>query len=233
MIYKTFKVTAVALFIVTVGYFFTHSTTHSPENTTVRLSESFNQESVDKVLNALDAAEKVVTEGETFTLIITSPGGSSNALATLIDRLLSTELKVITKVHTYAFSAGAISFVLGDERVMEKNSSLLFHGARFIINGLHITKPVLDKYLSGEKDLLSDEMLKMLEREAIENLIEARQVLIDLMEKDRVLLESIFPKEVVDKLLVEGKDVVISAEEALEMGVATSIYEFKTKKASK
>lgn len=195
-----------------------------PDHNLFRYTDEVTHKSVDGILSALDAAEVEIEEGETFTLVITSPGGSVGAFDSVLHRMNSTKLKTITKIRSYAASAGAMMFALGDERIMEEKAEVMFHYARFIVMGHHITQPILEQYVFGNKAELNPEILKILDSFGIDRVLRYLDGMTEVNNHIRAILEAKFPKKVVDKLLIFGKDVWLKADEALELGVATSIY---------
>jgi len=123
--------------------------TPTPQNTVYRFSEGVSFESIDGVLVSLDEAEVVIHKNEDFKLIITSGGGRIDAFNLLLDRLIRTNLHITTKVHTYAASAAAMMFILGDERIMNEDAVLIFHKSRIIVQGTHITANDMLLFLKG------------------------------------------------------------------------------------
>ena len=203
------------------------TTVPAQENITHRLSTDVNFKSTDSILDDLDKAERYIHEGEVFTLVITSPGGLVLAYKTVLDRFNRSELLIRTKVHTYAASAGAMMFLLGDERIAREDAKILFHYARYILDGQAITADVLTKYLNG--DVLSEAMVKAIQLLGgnVEGILERLNKLnISLRE----LVVAAVGEEITNKLLIAGKDVTITGKEALDMGVATATYKLQTVK---
>lgn len=191
-------------------------------NTVYRFTEDVHQGTIDKILYRLDAAEEVITPNETFTLIVTSNGGSVKAYKTLQYRLALTKLKLVTKVHSYAYSAGAMMFIMGDVRIIEEEAELLFHYARYVIRGVEITQDVMEKYL---KDPMS---LDKATRNVLEDYKDRiKRWLAEFKVTNKKLFDIVAHElgvKIAKKLMVKGKDITITGKEALKMGVATEIY---------
>ena len=203
------------------------------EDVTHRFTAGVSYLSVDDILRSLDKAEQVVQPNEIFTLVITSPGGLVSAYEVLLDRMSRSELHIRTKVHTYAASAGALMFLMGDERVMEENAQILFHYARIHVLGVPITAKVLSDYLSGKAVPTSETIALNLLKEYG---VDLEELLAELTEINTALFKSVASvvgEEVASKLLVAGKDITIKGTEALEMGVATKVYKRATTRVVK
>jgi ATP-dependent protease ClpP protease subunit len=115
---------------------------------------------------------KVVTQHakvKALTINIMSPGGNAFAMISIkntIMRLKAKGIKIITVTDGLAFSAGAIIWLLGDERIMHADDLIMFHGVQTYIekDGKRILKPEKD-YDKGDKlvkDHLDGLMLKLL-----------------------------------------------------------------------
>lgn len=218
---------------------------------THRMSSEFTFKTVDSLLNALQEAEKKLGPKDTFEVILTSPGGLVSAFKTLLHRMSLSPLHIRTVVHTGAYSAGAYTFILGDERVMEEDAEIMFHYARFSVRGQTITATVLRDYFKN-RDLIERKKNMCLK-------IGAKQICRDVrspIEKalgefpDSTLkkwlkgltkinnfmyqvVETRLGKEIADKVLIDGKDIYLTAKEALELGIATRTYKIQTERLAK
>ena len=226
---------------------------------THRLSSDFSFQTTDSALEALERAENKFGASGTFKLVITSPGGFVVAYKTLLHRLSLTPMHVKTVVHFRASSAGAFTFILGDERIMSEDAVLMFHYSLLIIpmkDGSKVVitaKGIKDFYKNIKEiakkravynpktkkhvDMRTDEekVLDTLNQSIIGQLI-LRDWLKGL-EKDNAFIRQVvvarLGEEVADKVLIEGEDVYLTAKEALELGIATSIYKVRIKRIEK
>jgi len=80
-------------------------------------------------------------------IIITSGGGSVYGVQLMmdqIDRLKARGLKVTTEVYGVAYSAAAILFLMGDERIVHSDAEIMFHeGGIYDNRGNDITESVI------------------------------------------------------------------------------------------
>lgn len=210
------------IIIITAAILFSIGYTSEAENTTYRFSGKVGQPSIDGVLDSLDEAEKVITPKETYTLVITSLGGLADAYSTLITRMSITKLYIITKVHTWAVSAGAVMFILGDERIASSNAKILFHYSRFIMGKHAVTEPMLTNYLKGDRNIPLA-AIKTLDKMGRKEVVVYRDILKKANEDLYVLVSTRLGKEVADKVLLLDRDVVLTAYEALELGIVTKV----------
>ena len=81
-------------------------------------------------------------------IVITSGGGSlygCQLMLEAINRLKASGVKVTTEVVGVAYSAAAILFLSGDERIMHVDSELMFHeGGIYDKDGNDITESAID-----------------------------------------------------------------------------------------
>lgn len=77
----------------------------------------------------LAIANFIVTDNERILLTIKTHGGSSESMKSIAKMIKASEVPVDTYVSEYASSAGAIAFILGDKRYVDKDAQIMFHGA--------------------------------------------------------------------------------------------------------
>ena len=137
--------------------------------------------------------------GEPITLMINSPGGDVASGLAVYDLMMSLKSPLRTVCFGYAASMGSILFLGGSERIMQPHSKILIHD------------PSFGGDLSGLKALdLKDDL---------ESLLKMRETLAGIIsERCGRSVETVFEKT--------KKDTVMSAEEALELGLATEIGVF-------
>lgn len=82
-------------------------------------------------------------------IIITSGGGSVYGLQLMLDQIDSLKargIKVTTEVYGVAYSAAAILFLMGDERIVHSDAELMFHeGGIYDNQGNDITESVVSQ----------------------------------------------------------------------------------------
>jgi ATP-dependent protease ClpP protease subunit len=215
---------------------------------THRLSSDFSFQTTDSALEALERAENKFGASGTFKLVITSPGGFVVAYKTLLHRLSLTPMHVKTVVHTGAYSAGAFTFILGDERIMSEDSEIMFHNARIVIRNVVITAKKIEDFFKRYGDVVKRRKVcnkagkcfdmrtaeeRILDDIGVETLKRWWKSLKESNDFIRQVVVARLGEEVADKILIEGEDVYLTAKEALELGIATSIYKVRIKRIEK
>lgn len=191
------------------------------ENTTYRFSGNVTHKTIDDLLNVFEEAEKVVTPNETFTLIITSPGGRVSAFRDFAHEFSRTKLQLTTKIYTQASSAGAFMFIRGHKRFMREDSIILFHYARVNYKGVEITTNLIEKYLNGK--INNKRILSILNVIGKNTLIKVKKRLTKSNTEIYMYVKKYIGVKAALKVLIHGKDVILNAKEAKELGVATYI----------
>lgn len=98
----------------------------------------------------------IVTDNERLLITIDSPGGSGKTMKHIIKSIKASEVPVDTYVPDFAASAGAITFIMGEHRYVDKGAQILFHGAH--LGTYALTEPTIqraaDLLESGELERL-------------------------------------------------------------------------------
>lgn len=104
-----------------------------PECRTLVISREFDDELIDYVYDFVSNLKYYddVDEQPEITIMISSPGGSTNVLFTVADILLGTGLKIKTVVNGYAYSCAFGLFCIGDERIVQPFSELMYHSVSY------------------------------------------------------------------------------------------------------
>lgn len=142
-----------------------------------------------RIINALQGAKPE----DILELHISSNGGFVHELIELYNLIDTTFYKSVTTYCNHGYSAGAMAFLLGEERVIYENSDWMMHS----YSGGFVGK--------------RDDMLTHLEHE------DKR-----LQKFFNKIMEPYFTKKELKKMQ-KGKDFWMSSEEMLERGVATHI----------
>jgi hypothetical protein len=80
---------------------------------------------------SLELAHVIVTDNERVLLTIDSPGGSGSTMRKIVEEISNSQIPIDTYVPDNAASAGAIMFILGDKRYVNKTSIITFHSAHY------------------------------------------------------------------------------------------------------
>lgn len=191
------------------------------------------------VQNILEKAENVRTSFlpfQSLTLVLDSPGGLADGMNVILRELERSDIKFNTQIEYMAASAAAVLFTKGEKRVMIKDSEILFHRVRIMVGmfgTIVLTAHDIATYVNTGKmpvDFEGDaqsaiDFLNGVDRKVIVD------VLASLLKTDDNLIKTVAKnlgmteEEVVKNLLPVGKDVILTAEEALKLGVATEIKE--------
>lgn len=138
---------------------------------------------------------------DTLTIIINSPGGRASVFMDImhhVKELKGRGYKIVTKATGNAASAGALLFILGDERIAYESTLFMFHGVQ-------LSNPVTGQRVPYE--VLTDDDKKI----------------VDLY--NNWMLEELTP--IVGKKkareLVSEKEVYLSGKEAYELGIVTKL----------
>ena len=111
---------------------------HRADHAVAQFTGDLSVEAAIDLVNAVDALVDVYFYRR-VEILISSPGGlvqSIDHLALAVDRWRAEGVQICTRVTTSAYSAAAVLFSIGDERVVEPTARLLYHGARLQQNGL-------------------------------------------------------------------------------------------------
>jgi len=84
--------------------------------------------------------EWLAQQNDDIEIVITSDGGTVYAckeISLLIEEYKK-RYKVITVVNNYCRSAAALIFILGDERLISKNATLLFHSPYLTVDNMEL-----------------------------------------------------------------------------------------------
>ena len=160
-------------------------------------TESVTAESAAQLIQTLLCLE-TESESKPITLYINSPGGDVVSGLAVYDTIIGLKCPVRTVCIGIAASMGSYLFLAGSERIILPHSQVMIHDP--LINGL-----------SGVQKALA------LEKEA-NKLMKTREMLGRIMsERTGKSLEEVYEKT--------KEDTYMSAEEALEFGIATAICE--------
>ena len=110
---------------------------HRADHAVAQFTGDLTLEAAIDLVNAVDALVDVYFYRR-IEIQISSPGGlvqSIDHLALAVERWRAQGVRICTRVSTSAYSAGAVLFSIGDERVVEPTARLLYHGARLQQNG--------------------------------------------------------------------------------------------------
>ena len=111
---------------------------HRTDHAVAQFTGDLSVEAAIDLVNAVDALVDVYFYRR-VEIQISSPGGlvqSIDHLALAVERWRAEGVQICTRVSTSAYSAAAVLFSIGDERVVEPTARLLYHGARLQQNGL-------------------------------------------------------------------------------------------------
>ena len=111
---------------------------HRTDHAVAQFTGDLSVEAAIDLVNAVDALVDVYFYRR-VEIQISSPGGlvqSIDHLALAVERWRAEGVQICTRVTTSAYSAAAVLFSIGDERVIERTARLLYHGARLQQNGL-------------------------------------------------------------------------------------------------
>lgn len=86
------------------------------------------------IINRLEASN----ENDSIIISISSSGGYVHEL-NLLENIINTRFygRITTILNSFGYSCGALMFLIGDERIIYENSSLMFHDASMGIFGKH------------------------------------------------------------------------------------------------
>lgn len=160
------------------------------------MTEEFSSKSCSDIMKQLMYLEKKDAESDIF-IYISSPGGEISSGLSLCDYIKQMKAPVNTVCIGTAASMGSILFLHGKRRIMMAHSRIMIHDPSF---GQSIP--------AGEKPLEIQERVNKLmkTREDIAKIIS---------ERSGMSLDLVYEKT--------AKDTFLSAEEALETGIATEI----------
>lgn len=195
--------------------------TRELNNTIYRFNSDVTHKTIDNLLISFNKANRVISRNETFTLFINSLGGRVTAFNNFKHEFANTKLKLITKVHTFAASAGAFMFIRGDVRIMRERALLLFHYARINYRKVEITVSLIKKYLKGK--VTSIYTLSVLNKLGKTRL---KKIMANLSKSNKTIYEytiKYIGKKAADKVLVDGKDITLTAKKALSLGIINRI----------
>ena len=111
---------------------------HRADHAVAQFTGDLTLEAAIDLVNAVDALVDVYFYRR-VEILISSLGGlvqSIDHLALAVERWRAEGVQICTRVTTSAYSAAAVLFSIGDERVVEPTARLLYHGARLQQNGL-------------------------------------------------------------------------------------------------
>lgn len=159
---------------------------------------------LDSDVTAYDLAQAIddLTDIDTITVGINSYGGDVAQGLAIYNALKRSPAQVVTRCDGFACSAASVVFAAGDSRVMYDSSLIMIHNAW--------------TYAEGDANTMRD-VADMLDK-VTEPSIKAYKSVMDLTE-DEI-------REMMDK------ETWITADEALEYGLATSIIKEKTDKTA-
>lgn len=159
---------------------------------------------LDSDVTAYDLAQAIddLTDIDTITVGINSYGGDVAQGLAIYNALKRSPAQVVTRCDGFACSAASVVFAAGDSRVMHDSSLIMIHNAW--------------TYAEGDANTMRD-VADMLDK-VTEPSIKAYKSVMDLTE-DEI-------REMMDK------ETWITADEALEYGLATSIIKEKTDKTA-
>jgi ATP-dependent protease ClpP protease subunit len=176
------------------------------------------------VLKDIDAAETFIFPNETLTIIIKSPGGLADSYKNIKRAVTSSKIPHInTKITGWAASAAALTFLLGEERTMTEDSTILFHYVRVTVLGQAITAEDLRLFKAKDPNLNPDKYMAIKVVEASGQLDEIFKYLEKIDSELDVAVDKIIGTDNRKKILVHGKDITLTSKEALSLNVATKV----------
>lgn len=202
-----------AVFIITVAT----SETKDTNTAYVHLTGRFDYENIDALAEKLHAIDDGLDKDDVLVINITSPGGVVLSFNNLRQYVNKAPFTITTKVTSHAYSAGAYLFALGDNRIMREDARIMFHPPLFNIAGMRFNALDIEEALKAKEE---SPLFKLFGEDSLREFLD---VLIKGEADLRKLLETRFSKDVVDKILIRGKDVFLTAKEAYELGLATSV----------
>lgn len=156
--------------------------------------QNINEEDIHK--SKMSLISNSVYKPDPIILDINSPGGYCRDGFALLSAIEASTTPVITRVSGYAYSMGFVIFLAGVERHMSKYADLMYHQLSSCTWGTL-------------KEMEENIEWSQLVQKRIEKYVISRT---NLTEKD------------LKKVYKSKKDRVYEAEEALALGIATSIY---------
>lgn len=206
-------------------------------NETILLNDEVDVKSISNTLTELTNDGYLLGKLKKVRLIINSPGGRVDQLELLTRIAPTLGRDITTEIPAFAASAAADIFVLGNERLMHKKASILFHevrifvGGNFFESGYPVTVTDLLSYLKTGK--LADNSPMKHKEEYILSILNGLPR--DLVERVTKMMEesnndhikylserlNITEEFVRENLVVPNVDVILNLEQALALGVAT------------
>lgn len=150
--------------------------------------------------DGLNMSKFLKKEHKEVEIVINTWGGMASQLLTMVYAVENAKergIKIITHATGDCMSAGAVLFMLGDERIAHENTLFMFHKTR-----------VLDafKNIIPRKDLQPHQILAM---DLIDNV--QRRILAEFLNKEKI------------ELLMQDDDLYMSGIDAYKMGLVTKL----------
>ena len=212
----------------------------------VSLNTEVDYYSMNTLLDKIKEANDFIVPFESTVVTINSPGGLADALVEF-QRADKGSVPIDTYISVSAASAAALAFLEGRNRYMHPEATILFHGVRVFVNTnygvLIVTAPdarhlvehkvfrddtaehnkkVLQHLKeSGDLESILSELSKLLE-----------DIVADMEDMDKKMVSYVAKKLDVSEefvrsfLIVPNKDVVLTAEQAHRLGIATHVKSF-------
>lgn len=204
---------------------------------TIILNDEVDVKSITNTLTELTNDGNLLGKMKKVRLIINSPGGMVDQLELLTRIAPTLGRHITTEVPAFAASAAADIFVLGNERLMHKKASILFHevrifvGGNFFESGYPLTVTDIISYLKTGK-LADNSPVKHKEEYILSILNGLPKAMVEKVAKimedsnndhikylsERLNVTEEFVRE---NLVVPNVDVILNLEQALAIGVAT------------
>jgi len=192
----------------------------------------------DKTVNSI--IKELYNDGELFSifkrlrLVLDTPGGAVNDGDRLISHLESSGRHITTEIHNFAASMGAVLFLVGDNRLMNKEAKILFHQIRIMLaNGDIVTLADLEEIVKSGRVLdnspLKDkeEMIVAIVKDMFQDKLEeyVKHMRTEEDEHVKYIAKRIGKSEsfVKEHLVRPNEDITLTAKQALEMNIATGI----------
>jgi ATP-dependent Clp endopeptidase proteolytic subunit ClpP len=131
-----------------------------------------------------------------LAVILQSEGGSCYDALKIVDLLLTSDMEIVTCIRGYAFSAASLIFSCGAKRVIGPNASVMIHSVSVDSFGGTMAEMIVE---SNEMGRINDRMCELMAENTGKR------------------------KDFYKKKLKGNRDIYLTAEEALKMGLATNI----------
>jgi len=135
-----------------------------------------------------------------LAVILQSEGGSCYDALKIVDLLLTSDMEIVTCIRGYAFSAASLIFSCGSKRIIGPNASVMIHSVSVDSFGGTMAEMIVE---SNEMGRINDRICELMAENTGKR------------------------KDFYKKKLKGNRDIYLTAEEALKMGLATNIGDVK------